>query len=384
MKIVLNAILAKPAGMGGFNVARNFFYKTLEDKENEWFYFVSRDFDANVQGHEKGLDDKHYFVFYTQPDLRHYFADKSLVKQAEMEITPDVVYSILAPSYFQFKTVEVMRCANAWTVVGGVNKYALKVTPLKFRIRYCLKARLTRWLMRKTQFFVTQSEIAKRCILRTVHTSPEKVCVVSNVLPEAYQRMNPERIPHEGFEMVYASSPAVHKDYLILPRVASILRNEYKMKDFRIHITLPESTSQLPFFMASLKEYGVEDCFVNHGFLNQENLSKIFSQCDLGLFPSLLETFSVTLLEYMFFKLPIVASDLDFNKEVAGDAAVYFNPHDEKDLANKIYKVFLDPCLRDALLHNAESRLAQYTNNSDKYKETIQFLKHIAEASQKN
>ena len=384
MKIVLNAILAKPEGMGGFNVARNFYFKTLEDKENEWFYFVSREFDAVIKGREKGLDEKNYFVFYSQPDIRHYFKDRPLIKQAETEINPDVIYSILAPSYHHFKTVEVMRCANAWTVVGGVNKYALEVTPLKFRIRYLLKARLTRWLMRNTQYFVTQSEIAKNCILHTVHTSPENVCVVSNVLPEVYQRMNPEKTPHHGFEMVYASSPAVHKDYLILPRVASILRDKYGMKDFRIHVTLPESTSQLPLFMASLKEYGVEDCFVNHGYQNQEDLSRIFSQCDLGLFPSLLETFSVTLLEYMYFNLPIVASDLDFNKEVAGDAAVYFNPHDEDDFASVIFRVFSDPCLREVLLHNAESKLARYLNNSDKYKETTRFLRHVAETAQKN
>lgn len=378
MKIVLNAILAKPEGMGGFNVARNFYYKTLEDKENEWFYFVSREFDAEIKGREKGLDEKHYFVFYSQPDIRHYFKDKLLIKQAETEIRPDIIYSILAPSYHHFKTVEVMRCANAWTVVGGVNKYALEVTPFRFRIRYFLKARLTRWLMRNTQYFVTQSEIAKMCIMRTVHTSPENVCVVSNVLPEAYQRMNPERGPHNGYEMVYASSPAVHKDYLILPRVASIMRNKFGMKDFRIHVTLPESTAQLPLFMAALKEYGVEDCFVNHGFLKQNDLAIVFSQCDLGLFPSLLETFSVTLLEYMHFNLPIVASDLDFNREVSGDAAVYFNPHDADDFAKKIYQVYSDSLLRDTLLTNAVGRLAFYSNNVNKYNETVGFLCKVA------
>ena len=384
MRIVLNAIIAKPEGMGGFNVAKSFYYKTLQDKDNEWFYFVSREFDNVIRGLEKGLDEKHYYVFHSQPDFLHFFEDRSLIKSAETEIKPDVIYSILAPSYHRFETVEVMRCANAWSVVGGVNKYALKVTPIKYRIRYLIKAWVTRLLMSNTNYFITQSEIAKRCILRTVHTSPEKVCVVSNVLPEAYRKFQFERTSHDGFAMIYASSPAVHKDYLILPHVAYLLVNKYGMKGFKIHLTLPGSTSQLALLKTEIQKYGVEDCFVNHGYQKQENLAGIYSQCDLGLFPSLLETFSVTLLEYMFFKLPIVASDLDFNKEVAEDSAVYFKPHDAEDFAEKIYKVYSNPELKKRLLNNAIPRLALYSNNSDKYEETTRFLQSVVSNIDKN
>ncbi|MBR6048278.1 MAG: glycosyltransferase [Bacteroidaceae bacterium] len=384
MKIVLNAILAKPSGMGGFNVTKNFFYKTLEDHENEWFYFVSKELDAEINGFEKGLDGKHYFVFHSQPNLKHFFLEKSLIRKAEAEITPDVVYSILAPSYFRFRTVEVMRCANAWTVVGGVNPYALKVTPLKMKIRHFVKSKIIHFLMRKTRYFVTQSQIAKRCILQTVDTSPENVCVVSNVLSEKIQKINVEKKPHSGFNMVYVSSPSVHKDYLILPQVASILVNKFGMKDFRIHVTIPNYAYSYAIFNKDLKVYGVEDYFVNHGFLNLEGLANLYSQCDLGLFPSLLETFSATLLEYMFFKLPIVASDLDFNKEVAEDAAIYFKPHNAEDFAEKVYKLFTDQKLREVLVGKSVDILPNYSNNANKYGETISFLRKVAQKSIKN
>ena len=375
MKIVLNTIIAKQKGMGGFNVAVNFFQKTLEDKENEWFYFVSTVFDEVVKGLERGLDANHYYVFQPQPNLRCYFKDRKAIRKIEDKYKPDLIYSILAPSYHTFKSVEVMRSANAWAVVGGVNKYAWNITPLNVRIRYFLKAKITHWLMRRTKYFITQSNIAKKCILRTVYTVPDNVCVVSNVLPDKYQGISVEKTPHEGFNMVYASSPAVHKDYLLLPQVASILKNQYGLNDFKIHVTIPDNTNAE--FSKRIQKYQVDDCFVKHGFMSHDKLIKVYLQCDMGLFPSLLETFSGTLLEYMYFKLPIVASDLDFNREVTEDAAIYFKPHSAQDLASKIYEVYSNREIEQKLLDKAKERLLLYSNNSDKYLETVGFLQRV-------
>ena len=379
MRIVLNVILAKEKGMGGFNVAVNFFNKTLEDKENEWYYFVSTVFDEEVHGLKKGIDSKHYYVFHPQPSIKHYFKDRKRIKTIEDNIHPDVIYSILAPSYHRFKTTEVMRCANAWAVVGGVNKYAWAITPLKYKIRYFIKARITHFLMRYTKFFITQTNVAKDCILRTVSTSPENVCVVSNVLSERFQKINVVKTPHTEYNMVYASSPSVHKDYLILPQVASILIQKYGMKCFKIHVTIPEYASEG--FLKRIKQYSVEECFVNHGFMNHSELTHVYLLCDLGLFPSLLETFSGTLLEYMYFKLPIVASNLNFNREVAGNAALYFEPHNAEDLAAKIFEAYSNDAVKQVLLENAKTRLAIYSNNTNKYLETIDFLQSVVQQS---
>ena len=376
MKIILNAIIAKPEGMGGFNVTKNFYLKTLEDKENDWYYFVSEAFDKEMKGRENGIDEEHYFVFPTQPDFRHFFSDRRMIRQAEESVRPDIVYSILAPSYHRFMATEVMRCANAWTVVGGVNKYALKVTPFRYRLRYLLKAWLTRFQMRNTKYFITQTEVAKKCILRSVRTSPENVCVVSNVLPEKYSKVEVNKTVHEGFNMVYITSPAVHKDYLLLPEVAAILIRKYGIKDFKIHVTVPDSCSEL--FLNKQAQYNVQDHFVNHGFLNLDGLVKCYLQSDMGLFPSLLETFSATLLEYMYFQLPIVASDLGFNREVAKEAALYFEPHNAEDMAAKIFQAYSNDGIQQHLLEQAAGRLSLFCNNADKFAETVRFLNMIA------
>lgn len=375
MRIILNIILAKQKGMGGFNVAVNFFNTSREDRNNEWFYFVSTVFDEEVRGIEHGLDSAHYFVFHPQPNVLYYFKEGKRIHQIEEKIQPDVIYSILAPSYHRFKTVEVMRCANAWTVKGGVNKYAWKVTPLKYKIRYFIKARITRLLMRNTKFFITQSNMAKKCILRTVHTFPENVWVVSNVLSAKYQKKSVIKTPHAGYNMVYTSSPSVHKDYLLLPEVAHILKRTYKMNGFIIHITIPNYA--LSAFNRMIKKYDVENCFQNHGYLSFEDLTQLYSQCDMGLFPSLLETFSATLLEYMYYELPIIASNLEFNREITENAALYFHPHDAEDMAAKIFQVYSSDSLSAKLIKAGKSRLRLYTNNAEKFNETLHFLERV-------
>ena len=178
--------------------------------------------------------------------------------------------------------------------------------------------------------------------------------------------------------MIYASSPAYHKDYLILPKVASILVKKYGLRDFKIHYTIPDRALLFPAFQNAVKEYGVENYFVNHGIMSQQQLAELFSRCDLGLFPSVLETFSGTLLEYMYFGLPIVASDLDFNKEVAKEAAAFFEPHNAEDFAEKIYTVYSNHNYRDSLLKEAATRLDYYSNNADKYEEKVNFLRVVA------
>lgn len=61
------------------------------------------------------------------------------------------------------------------------------------------------------------------------------------------------------------------------------------------------------------------------------------------VFPSLLETFGIPLLEAMLAEAPIVASDIPTFREIAGDAALYFPPRDAEALARNVALVRADP-----------------------------------------
>ena len=52
--------------------------------------------------------------------------------------------------------------------------------------------------------------------------------------------------------------------------------------------------------------------------------------------PTLLESFSGTYVESMYFEKPILTSDLDFAKEICGNGAIYFNPFNTQEQLDAI------------------------------------------------
>jgi glycosyltransferase involved in cell wall biosynthesis len=72
------------------------------------------------------------------------------------------------------------------------------------------------------------------------------------------------------------------------------------------------------------------------GPLGQQQVQELYREGDLFLFPSLCESFGHPMVEAMAQGLPIVASDTPVNRELCGDAAVYFSPLSAEDLAQQV------------------------------------------------
>lgn len=64
------------------------------------------------------------------------------------------------------------------------------------------------------------------------------------------------------------------------------------------------------------------------GFVQRSELPALYEGHDVLLFPSLIEAFGLPLVEAMVMNMPIVASDLDWAREVCGPAALYRDPSD--------------------------------------------------------
>ena len=93
------------------------------------------------------------------------------------------------------------------------------------------------------------------------------------------------------------------------------------------------------------------------GAVPYEKVESVYQDTDIFLFPSLVESFGHPLVEAMASGLPIIASDTTVNREVCGDAAVYFNPQNATDLAQLIVRVREDVELRSKLRENGLLRV---------------------------
>jgi len=105
-----------------------------------------------------------------------------------------------------------------------------------------------------------------------------------------------------------------------------------------------------PVFKA-VDQLGLRDRVVCTGFVsNHSDLAWFYSAADLFVFPSLYEGFGLPLLEAMTCGCPIAAAKTSSIPEVAGAAALYFDPSSPDDIAACIKKLLEDAPMRYSLV----------------------------------
>ena len=388
MRILVNTITTKKVTGGAFQVAYNFMMETLSasvGNDIKWLYVVSQDLDKAIGDKFATLKDKTYFVFPTQPDFfGSYGKTKRELKSLERRLRPDLVYTITAPSYFTFDAVEVMRFTNPW--VAHPNAYAWKSLPIKGRIKTWMYCQNQKRLIRKNKYFLTQAEATKKGIVRVTGVPDGNVKVVSNVLPAAIASADNSRYtPEKGYiDIACVGTPMSHKNLICVPDVLKVLENKYGLINIRFHLTIRPDYEVSKRVLNRIKELGVENRVVNHGQISQKELIEVYKHCQFAFLPTLLEVFSATSLEAMYFDLPIVATDFPFNRDVIGDAGLYCKPCNAEDAADKIYSVINNDVLRRSLSLRMKEQLKKYNKHQENFVTTVEFLKTVVNNEHKS
>lgn len=376
LRIAINAVGAKKIAGGGFQISLNFVKTALSDRHHniDLYFFLSKDLAYTLNVHESD----HIFIFPTQPNFfNSWLGTQRALHKLEKDLKLDIIYSIIAPSYFSFDTQEVMRCTNAWAVQP--NKYALAQLSRIQLLRNWLKYSLIRKLMRKCAYFITQTDSIAISTAKVARVPLENVCVVNNVLPAAFNEYNRiKNLDREWYDIVSVAAPFPHKDLEIIPYVLKEIRDNHNIPNIRMHVTLPSGSTITKRIEKNISAFGLTDNFVNHGRVNQQQLASIYCSCRMMFMPTLLETFSASLLEAMFFDLSIVTSDLSFNSDITKDAALYFRPHDYADAAIKIAELINNETKASALIEKYNDILPNYCNYQKHYDSTIDFLVKVA------
>lgn len=99
--------------------------------------------------------------------------------------------------------------------------------------------------------------------------------------------------------------------------------------------------------------------FLDH--VSAEDLRFLYSGAMALVFPSLYEGYGLPLVEAMTFGLPILTSRASSMPEVCGDAALYVDPFDVRDMREKVERLVGDKALREYLSERALARAQQLT-----------------------
>lgn len=305
------------------------------------------------------------------------------IKRLEKEFKPDIIYSIGFPSYIMFKAPEIGRYTNPWEINSPPLPWHTIENSKKAKIFLGIQYRLL-WA-RNAEYFETQTEAAKAGIIRKLSVAPGKVMVIPN-------SPNPIFVNDERFSVftkltkikIFCLSAAYkHKNLEIIPFVAAHLRVKFNIEAEFI-LTIPSVSPIAKSVQEKAKELNVSDMICNIGRINLETCLEWYKKSNLVFLPSLLEVFSATYVEAFAMKRPIVTTDLDFARDVCGDAAVYFESGSSEDAAKKIAELCQYSELQLEMVKRGSERLASFPNPFEKHKITFNWLNEIAQLQRKN
>ncbi len=97
------------------------------------------------------------------------------------------------------------------------------------------------------------------------------------------------------------------------------------------------------------------------GWVTEEELEGLWTAADAFAFPSLYEGFGLPILEAMARGVPVACSNTSSLPEVAGDAAVFFDPRDEAAIAAALERLLSDDALVRRLQEAGPVRAAAFS-----------------------
>jgi glycosyltransferase involved in cell wall biosynthesis len=112
---------------------------------------------------------------------------------------------------------------------------------------------------------------------------------------------------------------------------------------------------------AAAAEAGVADRVAFCGWVSDADLEGLYAAATCLVFPSLAEGFGLPILEAMARGVPVACSGVSALPEVAGDAALLFDPTSTEAIAGAINALLADPALRSRLVARGHERAKQFS-----------------------
>ena len=245
-------------------------------------------------------------------------------------------------------------------------------------IKGTLRFLVQKWLIkRNVDRIITISETSKKDIVRFLGISPEKISVVYLAPKKVFRRLELKQslsLRDRSLEKAEVRKQFGLPDHFVL-YVGDVNFNKNLMtladacKAIKIPLVMagktttskPDNHPENKPFADFLKKYGVDKDIIRLGFVEDEDLVKIWNLATVYCQPSYYEGFGLILLESMACGVPVVASRINAHTEIGGEACVYADPKKVSDLAEKIKFVVNSPERQKEYIKKGEARVKQFT-----------------------
>lgn len=351
MKIGINLLQLNPGKIGGMEryIRTLIKYILEEHKEVELFLFVTAEnestFSSEFSAFHKILIDhttygKTIFDAVVRHDISLYFCpllvlDPVLVHIPTVVCIPDLQHEFL-PEFF--------------------SEELLQWRKLHFQAS-----------VDSASAVLTLSEFSAKTIVEKLGALPENVFPIHLAADDEFggtmdDRLNEAVRRKYSLPEVYGYFPAntwPHKNHLRLLDALVAYRDKYGPPP---KIVLSGATDLgHADLLKAIRERKLADSVQFVGYLPQEELQCLYRNATFLVFPSLFEGFGMPVLEAMMCGCPIICANATSLPEVAGSAALYFDPLDPAAMAEAMQSILTDGELRARLVEDGATRALKFS-----------------------
>jgi glycosyltransferase involved in cell wall biosynthesis len=145
---------------------------------------------------------------------------------------------------------------------------------------------------------------------------------------------------------VYLSDLQTHKNHQTLIAAMPLILGRFPR--FTLYLTIEEPRGVRKWFGLAgtlhrqIKRLKVGQNIVFLGTVQHSTAYRLLKGAELQIMPSLVESFGLPVIEAMAAGCPLIVADVEYAREVAGPAALYFDPLNSADLCERVFELLDD------------------------------------------
>jgi glycosyltransferase involved in cell wall biosynthesis len=324
------------------------------DKQNDYFILLRKRYFLSLKF--KSLKFKKILADYPHYSL----CEQTLLPLQLIKLHPDVVHF---PSF----NIPLLYFGRKITTIHDLIKHRSRGPetttrcPLIYWFKYLIYLLVSKWVVISSAKIIVPSAWTKKELIKQYHLSSEKIVVTYegidknfqfSILNSQFKKVLEKYKIRKPF-VVYTGSLYPHKNIKRLIEAVKLLK-----------LSLVVVCARSVFFdrlRQQVEQAGAERYVNLAGFVPDEELAVLYGQAEAFVFPSLIEGFGLPGLEAMATGLPVVASDSSCLPEIYGEAAIYFDPYNVNDMADKIREVTSNQLTRNRLIKLGYKQVAKYS-----------------------
>lgn len=304
---------------------------------------------ANVTGYS-------FFPPARLPVLIRYWMDNP-VRRHVMKQHADVFFS---PDGFLPMNLRIPKVTMVHDI--GFLRNPLHVTPM---IRKFYAERMPVFV-KEADHIITVSHFSKAEMMEVYNLSSDKVSVVYNGVSPLFSPLPPDKIQEvrdqyfDGFAyFLYLGSIHPRKNIHTLIRAFEKFKEDTG-SEFHLVIAGRPSWYTKEIFDHVRKSKWENEIHAT-GFVAADAAKKMIASAHALIYPSRYEGFGLPVIEAMASHTPVICSNVASLPEIAGGAALYFDPGDMEELVGRMKEITTDQALRQKLISAGKERIKLFS-----------------------